>query len=346
MLDTSASPFPPGYSPSPSSASVPSPLSATLTSDPDGAWNLIPCRVSWAHEYEEYRGGTLPGPDGDCVFLRSPTPLKNQRASEACKKCRERKTKCTGAHPACARCTSRDYVCEYASQTATERRPIKVRRTLRDWLPKLDLPRVQAGQSVGPEAPMHIPSHEVSVKNEESESMALRCIDHRSTSACWEGSTPSNDFPMEEPWEFSEFTAADEEFTRIHQPHLDGHLFSEYGSAHSLPSPSSILAPQPVHHSSLSHLSGPGEDVLPLYAPMHPPARPLLHNAPTDQSHFVNIYPSPELKTEPDYGGLLSHLSSTTSMLGLQEEQEYDGAIDPYYIDVEDSAYAIHLQVP
>ncbi|KAI0058511.1 hypothetical protein BV25DRAFT_1221552 [Artomyces pyxidatus] len=93
MLDTSVSPSSSGYSPSPSSASVPSPLSATLTSDPDDAWNLIPYHVSWGHEYEEYRAGTLPGPDGDCIFLRSPTPLRNQRASEACKKCRERKAK-------------------------------------------------------------------------------------------------------------------------------------------------------------------------------------------------------------------------------------------------------------
>lgn len=40
-----------------------------------------------------YRRGKLPGPEGDCIFLRSPTPVKNQRTSEACKKCRERKAK-------------------------------------------------------------------------------------------------------------------------------------------------------------------------------------------------------------------------------------------------------------
>jgi hypothetical protein len=85
------------FSPSTSSGySIPSPDSVSTSSDPDDAWNLIPYNVSWGHEYEEYRAGILPGPEGDCIFLRSPTPLRNQRASEACKKCRERKAKvCT-----------------------------------------------------------------------------------------------------------------------------------------------------------------------------------------------------------------------------------------------------------
>jgi hypothetical protein len=98
ILDTSESTISPtcsNFSPSTSSGySIPSPDSAVNSpSDPDDAWNLIPYNVSWGHEYEEYRAGILPGPEGDCVFLRSPTPLRNQRASEACKKCRERKAK-------------------------------------------------------------------------------------------------------------------------------------------------------------------------------------------------------------------------------------------------------------
>ena len=93
-LDTSISPTFSNFSPSTSSGySIPSPDPATTPSDPDDAWNLIPYNVSWGHEYEEYRAGILPGPEGDCIFLRSPTPLRNQRASEACKKCRERKAK-------------------------------------------------------------------------------------------------------------------------------------------------------------------------------------------------------------------------------------------------------------
>jgi hypothetical protein len=93
-LDTSISPTFSNFSPSLSSGySIPSPDSAITPSDSDDAWNLIPYNVSWGHEYEEYRAGILPGPEGDCIFLRSPTPLRNQRASEACKKCRERKAK-------------------------------------------------------------------------------------------------------------------------------------------------------------------------------------------------------------------------------------------------------------
>jgi hypothetical protein len=93
-LDTSISPTFSNFSPSTSSGySIPSPDSVSTPSDSDDAWNLIPYNVSWGHEYEEYRAGILPGPEGDCIFLRSPTPLRNQRASEACKKCRERKAK-------------------------------------------------------------------------------------------------------------------------------------------------------------------------------------------------------------------------------------------------------------
>jgi hypothetical protein len=98
--------------------------------------------ISWGHEYEECHAGILPGPEGDCVFLRSPTPLQNQRASEACNKCRECKAKVRsislpvhglgfnlaflaihqsvpelGLH---ARCTSRDYICEYASKATSD----------------------------------------------------------------------------------------------------------------------------------------------------------------------------------------------------------------------------------
>ena len=59
----------------------------------DDCWNLIPYNVPWGNNYHNYEYGTLPGPEGACVFLRSPTPVKNQRTSQACKKCRERKAK-------------------------------------------------------------------------------------------------------------------------------------------------------------------------------------------------------------------------------------------------------------
>lgn len=58
-------------------------------------WNLVTYHIPWGPGYEGYDSetGTLPGPDGICVFLRSPTPLKRQRTSQACDKCRDRKAK-------------------------------------------------------------------------------------------------------------------------------------------------------------------------------------------------------------------------------------------------------------
>lgn len=49
--------------------------------------------VAWGPSYVGYKKGSLPGPDGKSIFLRSPTPLKNQRTGQACEKCRERKAK-------------------------------------------------------------------------------------------------------------------------------------------------------------------------------------------------------------------------------------------------------------
>ncbi|KAI0634664.1 hypothetical protein C8Q77DRAFT_1216753 [Trametes polyzona] len=82
----------------------------------EDCWNLIPYDVPWGPEYYHYRTGTLPGPDGACLFLRSPTPLKNRRTQKACNKCRQRKAKCSGGRPTCSRCLARGYHCEYAEE--------------------------------------------------------------------------------------------------------------------------------------------------------------------------------------------------------------------------------------
>ena len=59
----------------------------------EDVWELIPYDISWGPAYYGYKEGSLPGPDGPCIFLRSPTPLKYQRTGQACEKCRERKAK-------------------------------------------------------------------------------------------------------------------------------------------------------------------------------------------------------------------------------------------------------------
>lgn len=247
-LDTSISPTFSNFSPSTSSGySIPSPDSAITPSDPDDAWNLIPYNVSWGHEYEEYRAGILPGPEGDCIFLRSPTPLRNQRASEACKKCRERKAKvchslpvfftrhgrinaspffkCTGTRPSCARCASRDYVCEYASEVTPEptnttkaRRP---RREIREPAQKDLAPLSPPGRCIKAEVP---------------ELLSLHYSDH--TASYWEGSTPSDDCSMEEPWQFH------------------GGMLPD-AINHSLVGQPSIAAPHPVRHNHTQPLVAP-----------------------------------------------------------------------------------------
>ncbi|OJT02783.1 hypothetical protein TRAPUB_6639 [Trametes pubescens] len=106
---------------SPSQSSAPHTPTDQLSSYPledasEDSWNLIPYDVPWGPEYYHYRTGTLPGPAGACLFLRSPTPLKNRRTQKACNKCRQRKAKCTGTRPTCSRCVARGYICEYVEE--------------------------------------------------------------------------------------------------------------------------------------------------------------------------------------------------------------------------------------
>ena len=127
---------------------IPSPITPTFPQSSrdelDDCWNLIPYNVPWGNNYHNYEYGTLPGPEGACIFLRSPTPVKNQRTSQACKKCRERKAKvrpvtvseyfavlisvfrvqCSGTRPSCERCLARGHTCVYVDD------PKRVRRTV------------------------------------------------------------------------------------------------------------------------------------------------------------------------------------------------------------------------
>ncbi|KAF7797689.1 hypothetical protein EIP86_011074 [Pleurotus ostreatoroseus] len=97
------------------------------TAETGTAWQLIPYDVPWGADFLDYAAGTLPGPEGACLFLRSPTPVEKRRAAQACAACRERKAKCSGDRPACARCLEKGHVCVYApdarKSTATRRRP-------------------------------------------------------------------------------------------------------------------------------------------------------------------------------------------------------------------------------
>lgn len=76
-----------------------SPARALAQADDEDCWNLIPYHVPWGNEYYDYTPGMLPGPDGQCFFYRSPTPLKFKRTMRACSKCRDRKAKVRAAAP-------------------------------------------------------------------------------------------------------------------------------------------------------------------------------------------------------------------------------------------------------
>ncbi|KAF4566161.1 hypothetical protein EYR40_002025 [Pleurotus pulmonarius] len=49
------------------------------------------------------------------IFYRTPEHPR-LRTAQACEKCRTRKAKCSGEHPACQRCITRGLVCEYAKE--------------------------------------------------------------------------------------------------------------------------------------------------------------------------------------------------------------------------------------
>lgn len=98
------------------SFSVPMSLDAPRSDDP---WNLRLYDVPWGNAYWKYSPGKLPGHDGDCLMLRSPTPIEQRRTAIACRHCRQRKAKCSGDQPACSRCAYSGRKCVYPD----ERRP-------------------------------------------------------------------------------------------------------------------------------------------------------------------------------------------------------------------------------
>ncbi|KAI0784046.1 hypothetical protein C8Q75DRAFT_810392 [Abortiporus biennis] len=103
--------------------SVLSPSMESPSIEPEICWNLIPYDVPWGADYYNYKAGQLPGPDGQCLFLRSPTPVEKRRTAQACKSCRERKAKCSGERPACERCVSRGLLCVYAVEQKRVTKP-------------------------------------------------------------------------------------------------------------------------------------------------------------------------------------------------------------------------------
>ncbi|KAA1477746.1 hypothetical protein DENSPDRAFT_844943 [Dentipellis sp. KUC8613] len=246
---TSASPSPP-----PCASAAPESLSAPSEPDAEDAWNLVPYNISWGPEYEDYRAGVLPGPHGErCIFLRSPTPLQKQRAAEACQRCRERKAKCTGTRPSCARCTARGYACHYTSDTRSTRPAKPRRRQKRERENEPKTPREPVLSSSHPHP--YIAAKDVGLLSDEPMRLVtdvaddLRlptlALDYPGTSTststspsstAWDTSTtPSDEYPLDEPWHFAP-TPADEYAVFAHHPsashpHAHPHDFGAYAYA-------------------------------------------------------------------------------------------------------------------
>ncbi|KAK0463646.1 uncharacterized protein EV420DRAFT_1638569 [Desarmillaria tabescens] len=61
-----------------------------------------------------------------------------QRTQQACDKCRERKTKCSGEKPVCKRCTTRGLICQYTSRETRARGNVSTPK-LRSAVSSIDL---------------------------------------------------------------------------------------------------------------------------------------------------------------------------------------------------------------
>ncbi|KAF8527044.1 hypothetical protein JB92DRAFT_997753 [Gautieria morchelliformis] len=107
--------------------SPPHPPSHQLVNMPAG-WDLPMDQGPYASLPQGTEAGTT-------FFYRSPTPSARQRTKQACEKCRDRKTKCSGGRP-CDRCQTRGLLCEYDTQHRV-RGPAKARKRTS---PSLDTP--------------------------------------------------------------------------------------------------------------------------------------------------------------------------------------------------------------
>jgi len=319
-LDTSISPTFSNFSPSTSSGySIPSPDSVNATSDPDDAWNLIPYNVSWGHEYEEYRAGILPGPEGDCIFLRSPTPLRNQRASEACKKCRERKAKCTGTRPSCARCASRDYVCEYASEATSETaNSTRARRPRRET-------REPTHKDSNPLSP---PNH--CIKAEVPEFMSLHYSDH--TIPYWEGSTPSDDCSVEEPWQFHGGMLPD---TTNHTPAGQPSIGVPHLVHHTHPNSQPLVASLPAHGDVQSATLHAQQIQLPVLPHFGMPGQRL------EENKVYMQQPQAKFEQSTAFG---THIYDSNHL--YHAAQDYAMSMQFLQADLDASGFPVHIPTP
>ena len=219
-----------------------------------------------------------------------------------------RLSKCTGTRPSCARCASRDYVCEYASEATsdsaasnTASTTVKSRRPSRRETREESAILTHHHKGSSPPSPGQPgPNHCTVIKAEIPEFLSLHHYpDH--TSSYWEGSTPSDDCSMEEPWQFHHPEGLLPDATN-HQNALAGQR------------PLSIAAPHPVR--GVPHRSHPVPPALGVAVPVPLPAHtgdsqataashaeiqlPMLphFDVPSQRLAGYEVYVQPEVKYE------------------------------------------------
>ncbi|KZT54439.1 hypothetical protein CALCODRAFT_14112 [Calocera cornea HHB12733] len=113
----------PGGSPSTSSSMEPLPPRIPMLPNL-GAQPTAPAYNPYPYQNHQY-GGTMTSTAGygglapsfdNTMFIKQTLPCGRQRIEQACEKCRERKARCNGGRPTCARCLQRGYECNYAPE--------------------------------------------------------------------------------------------------------------------------------------------------------------------------------------------------------------------------------------
>ncbi|KZV96174.1 hypothetical protein EXIGLDRAFT_705969 [Exidia glandulosa HHB12029] len=99
-----------------SSGSSPYTSASPMPSTPPSAMDQPTMLNPWLFPFALNAMGGLGVNPAHIPFWLGKPPPGRQRTNQACEKCRDRKTKCTGERPTCHRCAMRGLQCEYASE--------------------------------------------------------------------------------------------------------------------------------------------------------------------------------------------------------------------------------------
>ncbi|GJE98336.1 Zn(II)2Cys6 transcription factor domain-containing protein [Phanerochaete sordida] len=253
----------------------------------DDPWNLRPYDVPWGHAYWKYKPGKLPGHDGDCLMLRSPTPIEQRRTAIACKHCRQRKAKCSGDQPACSRCAYSGRKCVYPDERRPQPaihapRPSKTARGIlaKSFVRRASSPSGASSSTDYSEAPYE----DVQTKQEDVDDAQPYLLYNMASdqlqawSPPYASSSPRSDYSSPPSTTYCEvdFDPAGGQplFFDYHEP------IASTSAAAAAPSGAGIFAPRPVRPSAAADLAYPHPSLAPhvpvgavRYSYEDPPAR-------------------------------------------------------------------------